>query len=156
MKFRLHGATLGLEPGGGTFPLVALCVIRGTPLNFRSRRTSRPTEADAGTGEFAPNPTFNLQFRVGIRANCGFDRPWFANHSQSGSGSISKWIAARPCHAPSSGDRMALPLTSASPRQSESSVETTLGAKGSRKLSPAGLKARVGRRHEKISGALSF
>ncbi len=103
MKFRLHGATLGLEPGGDPFPLVALCVIRGTPLNFRSRRTSRPTEADAGTGEFDPNPTFNLQFRVGIRANRGFDRPRFANHSQSGSGSISKRIAARPCHAPSSG-----------------------------------------------------
>ena len=33
------------------------CVIRGTPLNFRSRSTSCPIEADAGRGEFDPKAT---------------------------------------------------------------------------------------------------
>ncbi len=34
--------------------LMALCVIGGGPPNFRSRRTSCPAEATAGTGEDAP------------------------------------------------------------------------------------------------------
>jgi hypothetical protein len=38
------------------------CVIRGTPLNFRSQSTSCPIEADAGTGEFDPIRTFEPQF----------------------------------------------------------------------------------------------
>jgi hypothetical protein len=34
--------------------LLALCVIGGARSNFRSRRTSCPTEANAGAGEFDP------------------------------------------------------------------------------------------------------
>jgi hypothetical protein len=39
-------------------PLVALCVIGGAPPNFRSRSSSRRTEAAASTGEDDPLATF--------------------------------------------------------------------------------------------------
>jgi hypothetical protein len=43
------------------------CVIRGTPLNFRSRSTSCPIEADAGTGEFDPKPTSKRLIKIGAK-----------------------------------------------------------------------------------------
>jgi hypothetical protein len=38
--------------------VVALCVIGGTRPNFRSRRSSCPTEANSYTGEVDPYATF--------------------------------------------------------------------------------------------------
>jgi hypothetical protein len=62
---------------------MALRVIRGTPLNFRSRRTTCPTEVDAGTGEDDPKPSFD---ETTIDSHLNRDRRAIMTHSPLNAG----------------------------------------------------------------------